>query len=76
MPDFTVIGIYDDGETFAEHTSAFTPLDAMRRVAAEVQHNAELTIVGAVEGNVILTPPCADSGRAAYACDLDERSSP
>jgi hypothetical protein len=73
MPEFTVIGLYDDGEVFTDNVQAATAYDAMQNVASalnRLNRTVDLQILGAVEGEVDLIAACQESGKAAYAQDL------
>lgn len=66
---YTVIGLYEDGQTFATHTEASDAWQAMaiEAKAALASGNVSLEILGAIEGTHELTPACDDSGMAAMA---------
>jgi hypothetical protein len=66
---YTVIGVYDDGQTFADHVKAWNAEEAMRLVSKASDAIHDLQIVGAIEGEHRLIAPC-ESGNAAYAADL------
>lgn len=73
MKTYTVIGVYDStGQVYATSTKAKDYHEAMANVANEVDEDDrdDLQIVCAMIGELIITPPCEDSGKTAYCSDL------
>ena len=69
MTVFTVIGLYDDtGQVFADSVRAADPHEAMAIVAR--RRNDDAQIIAAVKGKHMVVPPCEDSGKSAWCCDL------
>lgn len=67
---YTVIGLYGDGQTYADHFQAADPHEAMRLAAVALSPDDDLDILGAIEGEHQLTAACEDSGHCADARDL------
>lgn len=71
MKTWTVVGVFEDnGTTYSNWYDADDEHAAMAACAAEC--SGELLIIGAIEGRHDLMPPCEDSGKSAYAVDLQE----
>ena len=71
---YTVIGLIDStGEVTADQLPALDAYAAMCEVAAKTGNDrSDLQIIGAIRGEHQITTPCEDSGKAAYACDIDQ----
>jgi hypothetical protein len=69
MEIYTVIGLHENGETFAEQEPASDPHAAIREVAKRKSY-ADAEILGAIVGAGAFTAACEDSGHAAHVCDL------
>lgn len=71
---WTVIGVYDEGESFAERIETECPYEAMQIVSRKYCVNEgghDLQIIGVIQTASDLIPACDDErGSAAYACDL------
>ena len=71
MKTYTVIGVYEDnGEAFAHDVQAENEQEAMTIAAVHGNADAQLCIIGAIEGAHTLYPPCEGSQSTAYASDL------
>ena len=69
MTIYTVIGLYHDtGQVFADFVRTTGPHEAMAIVARNRSDEAQ--IVAAVQGAHPVFPPCEDSGKSAWCCDL------
>jgi hypothetical protein len=72
MAKFTVIGYNDyNGCNFVDRVDADNASAAISKSVAFMHDNSYNTLIlGAVSGWVELFPPCEESGKPAYACDI------
>jgi hypothetical protein len=71
MAIYTVIGLHENGEVFAEQETASDPHAAIAAVAKRKSY-ADAEILGAIETTAPMTCACEDAGKSAHVCDLDQ----